>query len=141
MSEYYAIVYSNSLYHHGVKGMKWGVRKQQIVSTARRYGKAAKPYIDREIYNRNLKYRNRKGNISIGRVAGHAIGRTAKKAVVGIGSAAAASALLASGHPIASKILLKAGSSYIASKRFEAYADYGALAFESYRRYKKKHPN
>ncbi len=29
MSEYYAVVYSNSLSHHGIKGQKWGQRRYQ----------------------------------------------------------------------------------------------------------------
>ena len=32
-------VYSDELYHHGVKGMKWGIRKNPIISIKKTIGK------------------------------------------------------------------------------------------------------
>lgn len=38
MNYYIANLYPNELYHYGVKGMRWGVRKQRNLDLARRYG-------------------------------------------------------------------------------------------------------
>lgn len=32
-------VMTSELSHHGIKGMKWGVRKQKLVKSARKYGR------------------------------------------------------------------------------------------------------
>ena len=42
-SNYTNIPYENELYHHGVKGMKWGVRKARPESTGNSNRKKAKP--------------------------------------------------------------------------------------------------
>ena len=47
----YLNVYSDELYHYGVKGMKWGVRKQ-VISTI---GKTSRETANKIGNNRNLK--------------------------------------------------------------------------------------
>lgn len=61
----YEIVYSDELYHHGVKGMKWGQRKKQYYEAKKRQraiGKethSARNYGTlREMYNARKRYAN-----------------------------------------------------------------------------------
>lgn len=98
------IIYDGELYHHGVKGQKWGVRRKNKSSRktinlmgSDDYRKAHKPKMarymsDKELNDRNKrlgaeqKYRELKNKSSKGRLAVEIILKTAGAATVAAGA-------------------------------------------------------
>ena len=65
---------SNELYHHGVKGMKWGVRKEDYKAMSRADRKATRNKFYRDNPNENRKKRAGRYGIAIGGNTGAAVG-------------------------------------------------------------------
>ena len=69
----YRIKYSDELYHHGVKGMKWGVRNQRSVAGGLRRGLAG-------VYGMNERFYRKTGNKTLASMNAQARNRQLKKA-------------------------------------------------------------
>ena len=69
----YKIKYSDELYHHGVKGMKWGVRKQRSVVGGLHRGLAG-------VYGTNERFYRKTGNKTLASMNAQARAQQLKKA-------------------------------------------------------------
>ena len=113
---------TNELYHYGVKGMKWGVRKKQygesFVSTQRN-PKLEKYERDRGI-NSGLNRRNQSDDLrdagAIGTMAGKAINKAVRK---GVENARNSERRVSKAESKAHKKLEKASNSYFRARDFE----------------------
>lgn len=104
------MVENNELYHFGVKGMKWGVRKKRDWKSAKRLRLNARAS---EVKKQNRAYVNRKGQIrSRGQLVGRRIGI---KVLTDIGTASANRLLLDHGFERAAKLsgFVNAGLSFV----------------------------
>ena len=77
----YVIVYNNELYHHGIKGMKWGVRKVKETSDLRKKGYSAGDIVGHNI-NKQLKIAKSERHSHT--TAGHIVSAMGKNAVHGL---------------------------------------------------------
>ena len=106
----YRIVYKDELYHHGVKGMKWGVRKQRSVGGSLRRGLAGVYEINERYYskrgNGGMAYANRqarqrmlkKAEEADARAQDPAVRKARAKKAAAIGATVAVAAVAAYGH-------------------------------------------